>query len=137
MFSSETKIRVRYGETDRMGYAYYGNYAEYFEVARVEALRGLGISYKSLEDGGIMLPVYEFSVKYFKPAYYDDLITIKCHIKEIPKQARIKFHYESFNETGMHLNEGETTLVFINKNNNKPTTAPVDFIDKIKKYFNT
>jgi acyl-CoA thioester hydrolase len=77
MYSVKNQIRVRYAETDRMGYVYYGNYAQYFEVARVEMLRGLGISYKTLEDSGIMLPVLDFTIKYIKPAFYDDLLTIK------------------------------------------------------------
>src|SRR3972149_10534934 len=106
MFISELKLRVRYGETDRMGYVYYGNYAEYFEVARVEALRELGMNYKDMEDSGIMLPVYTFSVKYFKPAFYDDLLTIKTNIKEIPK-ARITFSHEIYNEKRELLNTGE------------------------------
>jgi len=134
MFTSEVKLRVRYGETDRMGYAYYGNYAEYFEVARVEMLRELGMNYKDMEDNGIILPVYTFSVKYFKPAFYDDMLTIKCSIKEMPK-ARITFFYETFNEKNELLNTAEVTLVFIDKKNNKPIGAPVKFIEKIKKYF--
>ncbi|MBI4931897.1 MAG: acyl-CoA thioesterase [Bacteroidetes bacterium] len=134
MFTSEVKLRVRYGETDRMGYAYYGNYAEYFEVARVETLRELGMNYKDMEDNGIMLPVYTFSVKYFKPAFYDDLLTIKCSIKEMPK-ARITFFYETFNEKNELLNTGEVTLVFIDREKNKPMGAPAEFIEKIKKYF--
>ena len=135
MFISEVKLRVRYGETDRMGYAYYGNYAEYFEVARVEALRELGMNYRDMEDNGIILPVYTFSVKYFKPAFYDDVLTIKCSIKEIPK-ARITFYYETFNEKQELLNTGEVVLAFIDRNANRPCPAPQEFIDKIKKYFN-
>ena len=134
MFISEVKIRVRYGETDRMGYAYYGHFAEYFEVARVEALRALGINYKDVEDSGIILPVYTFSVKFFKPAYYDDMLTIKTTIKEI-QQARIYFEYETYNEKKELLNKGETTLVFIDTKSNKPTSPPENFIEKIKKYF--
>lgn len=134
MFTSEVKLRVRYGETDRMGYAYYGNYAEYFEVARVEMLRELGMNYKDMEDNGIILPVYTFSVKYFKPAFYDDMLTIKCSIKELPK-ARITFYYETFNEKNELLNTAEVTLVFIDKKNNKPMGAPTEFTEKIKKYF--
>lgn len=127
-------MRVRYGETDRMGYAYYGNYAEYFEVARVEALRTLGMSYKEMEDNGILLPVYTFSVKYFKPAFYDDLLTIKTTIPKLP-EARVLFEYETFNEKGEQLNKGDTTLVFIDRKTNKPTPAPKEFIEKIGKYF--
>src|ERR1039457_69057 len=134
MFSSEVKIRVRYGETDRMGYVYYGNYAEYFEVARVEALRELGLNYKDVEESGIMLPVYTFNIKYFKPAFYDDMLTIKTTIKEIP-QARITFGYETYNEKKELLNKGETVLVFIDIKTNKPRSAPENFIKKLKKYF--
>src|SRR5258706_4877260 len=97
MFVTEVKIRVRYGETDRMGYVYYGNYAQYFEVARVEALRSLGFSYRTLEDEGIILPVLNYSVKYIRPAFYDDELTIKVVIKEMP-MARIRFDYEVYNE---------------------------------------
>ena len=135
MYVSETKIRVRYAETDRMGYVYYGNYAQYYEVGRVEALRQLGLSYKSMEDNGIILPVLTYSIKFFKPAYYDDELTIKTTIKEIP-QARIHFGYECYNQTGTLLNAGETTLVFINKLTNKPCIAPEEFTGKLKDQFN-
>ncbi|HEY4797497.1 MAG TPA: thioesterase family protein [Bacteroidia bacterium] len=134
MFTSEIKLRVRYGETDRMGYVYYGNYAEYFEVARVEALREFGINYKDMEDSGIMLPVYTFSIKYFKPAYYDELLTIKTTISKLP-EARISFEYETFNEKNELLNKGETTLVFIDMKSNKPRMAPENFLQKLRKYF--
>ena len=97
MYTSETKVRVRYSETDMMGYCYYGNYASYFEVARVEAIRQLGFSYKKMEDDGIALPVLEFSIKYFKPAFYDDELRIETTITEIPK-ARIHFTYKTLNE---------------------------------------
>ena len=134
MYITETQVRVRYGETDRMGYAYYGVYASYFEVARVEALRNLGMSYREMEDSGIMLPVLHFEIKYLKPAYYDDLVTIKTTISELP-QARIHFHYESFNEKGEKINFGETTLVFINKATNKPCAAPEEFVMRLAQYF--
>ena len=93
MYITETTIRVRYSETDKMGYVYYGNYAQYFEVGRVEALRDLKTSYKEMEDTGVMLPVYEFNIKYLKPAFYDDLLVIKTTIREIPT-AKIKFDYD-------------------------------------------
>ena len=90
-FENISSLRVRYGETDQMGYCYYGNYAQYFEVGRVEALRNVGLSYKSLEETGVMLPVSEFKVKYKHPAKYDDLLLITTKIIEI-KGARILFH---------------------------------------------
>ena len=134
MFISETSLRVRYGETDRMGYSYYGNYAEYYEVGRVEALRALGWNYKEMEDGGILLPVYTFSIKYFKPAFYDDLLLIKTTIKEMPS-TRLCFDYEMYNSKGEKINEGETTLVFIDAKTKKPRNAPEEFVEALKKYF--
>ncbi len=123
MFIKEVKLRVRYAETDRMGYAYYGNYATYFEVARVEAMRALGISYRKLEDDGVLLPVSEFNVKYKKPAYYDDEITIKVTIKVLP-HIRFQFHYETFNDQGEILNSAFTELVFVNKETGRPMAIP-------------
>lgn len=123
MITNEIQVRVRYAETDQMGYVYYGNYATYFEVARVELLRSVGFTYKKLEEEGIMLPVFEFSIKYFKPAFYDDLLTIKTTL-EYNDGARIRFHYEIFNESGSLLNKAETTLVFIDRRTNQPTIMP-------------
>jgi acyl-CoA thioester hydrolase len=117
-----------------MGYVYYGNYAEYFEVARVEALRNLGFSYRKLEDGGIMLPVLNFSVKYLKPNYYDDELTIKVIIRELP-MARLHFGYEIYNESDELTTVADTTLVFISRSTNKPCPAPQEFMDSIKKFF--
>ncbi|HTL81697.1 MAG TPA: thioesterase family protein [Bacteroidia bacterium] len=134
MFISETSLRVRYGETDRMGYSYYGNYAEYYEVGRVEALRTLGWNYKEMEDGGILLPVYTFSIKYFKPAFYDDLLSLKTTIRELPS-TRIRFDYEMFNPKGEKINEGETTLVFIDAKTKKPRVCPGEFVKALKPYF--
>ena len=134
MYKSEVKIRVRYSETDQMGYVYYGNYAGYFEVARVETLRNLGFTYKKIEEDGIILPVLSFSIKYIKPGFYDDLLTIKTVIKELPL-ARIKFDYETYNEKNELINVADTTLVFINKNTNKPCPAPDDFMSALKKFF--
>ncbi len=135
MFVSEIQIRVRYGETDRMGFVYYGNYATYFEVARVEALRKLGVNYKDMEDGGVSLPVLDFKIKYIKPAFYDELLTIKIQICEMPG-VRIKFNYETFNEEGTLLNIAETTLVFVNTSTVKPCPAPEFVLEKIAPYFN-
>ena len=134
MFFKEVKIRIRYAETDRMGYAYYGNYATYFEVARVEAMRALGIPYKKLEDEGIILPVAEFHVKYKKPAYYDDEITVKVTIKEIPK-IRFRFDYETYNSEGDLLNSAFTELVFVNKDTGRPMLIPDHIRTKISPYF--
>lgn len=134
MYISETTIRVRYAETDRMGYVYYGNYTQFYEVGRVEALRQLGTSYKEMEDNGVMLPVYTCNIKYLKPAYYDDLLIIKTTIKELPT-AKITFDYEIYNQKNELINTGNTSLVFIDMHSNKPCPAPKSFIEKIKPYF--
>jgi acyl-CoA thioester hydrolase len=134
MYISETTVRVRYAETDKMGYVYYGNYTHYYEVGRVEAMRQLGTSYKEMEDNGIMLPVYTCSLKYIKPALYDDLLVIKTVIKELPTM-KIIFDYEIYNQKNELINTGNTILVFIDMNTNKPCRAPDSFIEKIKMYF--
>lgn len=134
MLISETKIRVRYGETDQMGYVYYGNYAQYYEVGRVEALRKLGFSYKEIEKKGILLPVLDYSIHYNKPAFYDDELTIVTTIKDLPG-VRITFHYECFNEQKELLNTGVVTLVFIDKERNKPCSPPDWFMDEVEKHF--
>jgi acyl-CoA thioester hydrolase len=134
MFITETQVRVRYGESDRMGYAYYGYFPLYYEVGRTEMLRNLGLSYKEMEDNGIILPVISLQSNYLSPAFYDDLLTIKTMIKELPS-VRIRFDYEIFNEKGEKLNYGETTLVFTDAKTRKPRRPPENFLDKIKCFF--
>ncbi|MBK6835436.1 MAG: acyl-CoA thioesterase [Bacteroidetes bacterium] len=134
MVKKETTLRVRYAETDQMGYVYYGNYAQYYEVGRVEALRELGFSYKDMEEKGIMLPVLELNINYKKPAFYDDEITIVTTIKEIPS-VRITFDYECYNSNKELLNTGKVTLVFIDKKTNKPCQPPAWFSEAIAKFF--
>jgi acyl-CoA thioester hydrolase len=123
MYSSETTVRVRYAETDQMGYVYYGNYALYYEVGRVESLRQLGLTYKALEGMGIMMPVLENHSRYKAPARYDELLTVKTTIKEMPG-IRITFYYEIYNEEKKLVNEGQTQLVFIDMKSNRPCKAP-------------
>lgn len=134
MYTSETKVRVRYGETDQMGYVYYGNYPLYYEVARTDMIRKLGWPYKKIEENGIMLPVLSLNVKYIKPAYYDDELTIKTSVTKMPS-ARIDFKYEVFNERNELINTGETTLVFVDMKTMKPTGAPPAFLEDIKPFF--
>lgn len=134
MLTYETKIRVRYGETDQMGYAYYGVYAQYYEVARVEALKSLGISYRKMEEDGIMLPVINFSINYKKAALYDDEIRIVTKVKTIPS-VRITFDYECYNEQNELLNTGEVTLVFVDKEKKRPTIPPDFFIEAFEAKF--
>jgi len=129
-FEHISTLRVRYGETDQMGYCYYGNYAQYFEVGRVEAMRKVGMSYKSLEEKGVMLPVSEFKVNYKFPAKYDDLLSITTKIVSL-KGARIVFHYIIHNENEQLISEAETTLVFVSKETMRPIAPPKDFIDAL------
>ena len=123
MYTHETKIRVRYAETDKMGFVYYGNYPAYYEVARVEGFRALGFPYKEMEDAGIGMPVLTLQVKYHGPAKYDDLLTIKLMIPEMPR-ARMRFLYEIRNEAGELVNSGETILAFMNMETGRPVKMP-------------
>jgi acyl-CoA thioester hydrolase len=132
-FKHISTLRVRYGETDQMGYCYYGNYAQYFEVGRVEAMREVGMSYKSLEEKGVMLPVSEFNVNYKFPAKYDDLLSITTEIVSL-KGARIVFHYIIHNENDQLIAEAETTLVFVSKETMRPIAPPKEFVDALADY---
>ena len=134
MLTKEIRIRVRYAETDQMGYVYYGNYATYYEVARVESLRSLGFSYKLLEEQGVIMPVVENKSKFIRPAKYDDLLTIKVNIKELPSE-RITFEYEIYNEQEKLINLGETILAFVNMSSRRPCKAPESIITLLKPFF--
>jgi acyl-CoA thioester hydrolase len=134
MFEHSTKIRVRYGETDQMGYMYYGNYAEFYEVGRVEMLRSLGLTYSGMEQSGIKMPVLELNCKYLKPALYDEEITVKVIMDKMPG-IRIHFRYELYNENQELINKGETLLVFVNMQSNRPCLPPQDFLDRLKPFF--
>jgi acyl-CoA thioester hydrolase len=135
MYQTEVQIRVRYAETDQMGYVYYGNYAAYFEVARTEAFRQLGIHYKEMEADGVMMPVLELKCKYLRPAKYDDLLTIKLFLKHNPTAARILFEYEVYNEAQELLTIGETTMVFVDMKTGRPTPAPASIQNIMAPYF--
>jgi acyl-CoA thioester hydrolase len=136
MYITETQVRVRYGESDRMGYVYYGNYPLYYEVGRTEMLRTLGLTYKDMEDSGIILPVISLQVHYLAPAFYDDLLTVKTYLKEIPS-VRIRFDYEVYNAAGEKLNYGDTTLVFSDAKTRRPCRPPQYFMDQIATFFPT
>ena len=126
-----TQIRVRYSETDQMGYCYYGNYAQFLEIGRVEALRNSGFRYKEMEQQGILLPVLDFQIKYIFPAKYDDLLTIETTIVAI-KGTRIIFDYEIINEMGVKIATASTTLVFVSKESMRPMKAPENIVKAIK-----
>ncbi len=134
MYTSHTYLRVRYSETDQMGYVYYGHYAAYFEVARVESLRQLGLTYKALEDMGVIMPVLENRSKYMAPALYDDRLKIQTTIREKPG-VRIRFEYEISNEAGHIIRRGETLLAFVNKLTGRPCRPPHAFMEVLEPFF--
>lgn len=134
MMVTETKIRVRYGETDQMGVVYHGNYALYFEESRTEALRQIDITYKSLEEEGVMMPVVSLSTEFKRPAKYDDLLTIRATMRNLPT-ARIVLEYEVLNETNMLLATGSSTLVFVDMKTNRPTRCPEHLYRKFSTFF--
>lgn len=135
MIKTETTLRVRYGETDQMGFVYYGVYAQYYEVGRVEAMRSLGFSYREMEESGVLMPVINFTVDYKKPAKYDDEVRVVTTVKEMPN-IRITFHYECYNQKNELLNTGSVTLVFIDKEKNKLMLPPDWFMEGFMKRFN-
>ena len=132
MIHTTHSIRVRYGETDPMKYVYYGNYAEYFEVARVELFRTLGISYDEIERRGIFLPVSEYKIKYIRPGLYDQLLEIHTYIKKTPG-VKIEFDYEIYNEDKVKITEASTTLFFLDAETNKIVRCPDFLLDLINK----
>jgi acyl-CoA thioester hydrolase len=135
MYEFNTQVRVRYAEADPMNVVYYGNYAQYFEVGRVESLRNLGISYKGIEDMGIMLPVVELNIKYLRPAKYDDLLNIKSQIKELPTEHKIVFDQEIYNEEGKLLTIGKVKLYFMDSKLGKRVSMPAIMLEKLSTYF--
>ncbi|MEO5999821.1 MAG: thioesterase family protein [Chitinophagaceae bacterium] len=135
MYISETKIRVRYAETDQMGRVYHGNYAQYFEQARTESIRQLGFTYKEMEAMDVIMPIVEINCKFLRPAHYDDLLTIKVILKEISPDHRIEFLHEVYNEKGKLLTVGNVVLFFINSKTMKKTIMPLVFRDALHLQF--
>ena len=135
MFEATTQIRVRYAETDQMDVVYHGNYAQYFEVARAEAIRELGFTYKDMEAMGVIMPIVELHVKFLRPAHYDDLLTIKTMLKELPAEHRIEFHQEVYNEKENLLTIGRVVLYFMNAETKEKTVMPEVLRLKLAGYF--
>lgn len=135
MFTSETTIRVRYAETDQMNVVYHGNYAQYFEVARAEAIREMGITYKDMEAMGIVMPIVELHTKFLRPAVYDDLLTIKTQLRELPADHRIEFHHEVFNEEGKLLTIGRIVLYFLDAKTMARAAMPTELANHLEPYF--
>ena len=134
MYQSSTTVRVRYGETDQMGYVYYGVYAMYYEVARVESLRQLGLSYKEVEAMGVIMPVLENKSKYLAPGRYDEVLTIVTTVREKPG-VKIRFDYEIFNEEKRLIHQGETLLAFVDQKTNRPCRPPQEMQKVLEPYF--
>ncbi len=135
MYEHSTRVRIRYAETDQMDIVYYGNYAQYFEVGRAESIRELGFTYKNMEEMGIRMPVVEMEAKFLRPAHYDDLITIKTILKELPVGHSISYYHEVYNENNKLLTTGKVTLFFINSHTGKRTVLPDAFLEKLSPYF--
>ena len=132
MIHTTHTLRVRYGETDAMKYVYYGNYAEYLEVARVELFRTLGISYDEIEKRGIWLPVSEYKIKYLKPAFYDEILEIHTYVRKVPG-VKIEFEYEIYNDSKQKITEASTTLFFLDATTNKVSRCPNFLMELIQK----
>lgn len=135
MFTSETKLRVRYAETDQMNVVYHGNYAQYFEVGRVESIRQLGLSYKDVEASGVIMPVIEWTAKFIRPAHYDDLLTIRTTVKQWPVDYRVEFYQEVYNEAGKLLTTGKVLLYFMKAATMEKTMMPEEMEKKLRPFF--
>ncbi len=135
MFETSTQVRVRYAETDQMNVVYHGNYAQYFEVARAEAIRGLGFTYKDMEALGTYMPIVELQCKFLRPAHYDDLLTIKVILKELPAEHRVEFHHEVLNEAGKLLTTGRVVLYFMDAKTGGKTSMPAKMYEKLAPFF--
>lgn len=131
--TSETLLKVRYAETDQMGVVHHGNYAQYLEIARIDWLSRLGISYKSMEENGVILPVFALDLKFKKSAFFDDELTVKTTLRKIPT-VKIVFDFEIYNQNQELLTTASTTLVFINGETRKPIQCPPYLLDKLKEY---
>ncbi len=135
MFISETTIRVRYAETDQMDVVYHGNYAQYFEVGRAEAIRQLGFTYKSMEQMGIIMPIVEWHAKFLRPAHYDDLLTVKTILRELPADHRIEFHQEVYNQQEKLLTTGRVVLYFLKAATREKHNMPEELRQKLQPFF--
>jgi len=135
MYISETKIRIHYALTDQMGVVYHGHFAQLYEIGRTESIRQLGFAYKEIEALGIIMPVVDLHVKFFQPAKYDDLVTVKTTLKEIPLNHKVIFYGEIFNENNELLSSGEITMYFMNAKEMTRANMPVELIEKLKVFF--
>jgi len=135
MFIYDSKVRVRYIETDQMGIVHHANYAQYYELARTECFEACsGMSYEQMEAEGVMLPILDLQARYLKPAYYNQVLTIRSIVRELPT-VRLHVEYEIYNEAQELINQGKTTLVFVNKATRRPCAPPESFMKNVRQYF--
>ena len=136
MYVHEYQKRVRYGETDQMGYVYYGNYAQYYEIGRVEMLRSLGMTYDSMEkEMGIMMPVVNLEIRYLRPAHYDNLLTIRTILRSLPDHKYITFYVEILNEEGKLINGGSVRLCFVDIETKRTVPPPEKLMAYLRPHF--
>ena len=135
MFSTDTQVRVRYAETDQMGVVYHSNFFPYFESARAESIRQLGLTYADMEKMGVIMPVVDVHCRYLRPAKYDDLLTVRTMLKELPVHHKIEFHHEVYNEKNELLVVGKIILYFMEAHGMKKTVMPQELLEKLKPYF--
>lgn len=135
MLTHEYKVRVRYGDTDQMGYLYYGHYAKYYEIGRAEMMRWVGMTYRELEESGVFMPVVSMRARYVRPARYDELLTLKTTLRKIPDTHNVTFYTDIYNEAGKIVNGGEVRLVFMSDKTQSPCLPPDELIAKLKPLF--
>jgi len=135
MFTADTQIRIHYALTDQMGVVYHGHYAQFYEIGRAEWLRKLDYSYKDIEALGVIMPVVDIHSRFLRPAKYEDLITVRTTLKELPLHHKIVFHHEIYNEEGTLLNTGDVTLYFMNAREMKRCEMPPVLREKVQEYF--
>ena len=134
MYTHEVSVRVRYAETDQMGFVYHGHFATWLEIARVEALRNVGVSYRELEEEGILMPVLDLQLHFLQPAKYDQVLRVVASVPEMPR-VKIRFSYEIFNEEDCKICEASTTLVFLQRSSMKPVRTPVKVLERLSLFF--
>ena len=136
MFSFDTHVRVRYADTDQMQVVYHAKFIEYFEVGRTDSMRSLGITYKDVEQSGVIMPVVSLDCKFIKPALYDDLLTIRTSLLQLSKDHKIEFQQEVYNEKEQLLCKGKVVLYFMEKIAFQKTEMPALLTSKLESFFN-
>ena len=135
MFVFDYPIRVRYADTDQMNVVYHANYATFFEIGRTESIRSLGFTYREMEEMGIEMPVTEIDIRFLRPARYDDLLTVRTTLRELPHNHRIEFWQEIFNDAGKLITSGRVTLYFLDRVTKKRSSMPEALMQRLQPFF--